>query len=55
MSIRNRLMAFGLVPGAELSVYRVAPLGDPVCIMVNETRILLRRTEARCLALEIIE
>ncbi len=29
-ALRKRLLDMGLVPGAEISVVRVAPLGDPV-------------------------
>ena len=44
--LRKRLLDMGLVPGAEISVVRVAPLGDPVEYMVKGYRLSLRRTEA---------
>jgi len=45
-TLRKRLLDMGLVPGAEISVVRVAPLGDPVEYMVKGYRLSLRRSEA---------
>lgn len=45
-ALRKRLLDMGLVPGAEISVVRVAPLGDPVEYMVKGYRLSLRRSEA---------
>ncbi len=44
--LRKRLLDMGLVPGAEIRVVRVAPLGDPVEYMVKGYRLSLRRSEA---------
>src|SRR5262245_47272883 len=43
---RRRLMEFGLVPGTAVEVVRVAPLGDPVQLMVRGCRLSIRRAEA---------
>jgi ferrous iron transport protein A len=43
---RRRLMEFGLVPGTTVEVVRVAPLGDPVQLMVRGCRLSIRRAEA---------
>ncbi len=45
-ALRKRLLDMGLVPGAEISMVRVAPLGDPVEYMVRGYRLSLRRSEA---------
>jgi len=45
-TLRQRLLDMGVVPGAEIRVMRVAPLGDPVEYMVRGYRLSLRRTEA---------
>ncbi len=45
-ALRKRLLDMGLVPGAEISVVRIAPLGDPVEYMVKGYRLSLRRSEA---------
>lgn len=43
---RRRLLELGLVPGADVAVTRVAPLGDPIEIEVRDTRLSLRKSDA---------
>lgn len=45
-SFRRRLMELGLIPGTELQVLRVAPLGDPLQLLVRGCRLSIRRAEA---------
>ena len=43
---RQKLLALGVVPGAVIEVKRVAPLGDPFAIQINEgLMISLRKVE----------
>ncbi len=49
---RNRLLSLGLTPGTEFTVKRVAPLGDPVEIVLRGFRLSLRREEAAGLMVE---
>jgi ferrous iron transport protein A len=49
---RRKLLSMGLTPGAELSVTRVAPMGDPVEIRVRGFALSVRRDEAASLAVE---
>jgi ferrous iron transport protein A len=49
---RNRLLSLGLTPGTEFIVKRVAPLGDPIEIVVRGFRLSLRREEAAGLMVE---
>lgn len=43
---RRRLMELGLLPGAEVRVINVAPLGDPLEIEVRACRLSIRAAEA---------
>ncbi|MEZ4360640.1 MAG: FeoA family protein [Kofleriaceae bacterium] len=43
---RRRLLEMGLVPGTEVRVVNVAPLGDPLFIEVRGSQWSLRRDEA---------
>ena len=43
---RRRLMEFGLVPGTTVEVVRVAPLGDPIQLLVRGCRLSIRLAEA---------
>ena len=46
VALRRRLLDMGVVPGVEIAVVRVAPLGDPIEYMVRGYRLSLRRREA---------
>ncbi|TBW35312.1 ferrous iron transport protein A [Azotobacter chroococcum] len=49
---RRKLLSMGLTPGAEISITRVAPMGDPVEIRVRGFALSLRRDEADALSVE---
>lgn len=53
--IRRRLLDMGLRPGAEVKVQRLAPLGDPIEILLMEYHLTLRRNEAANIQVRIIE
>jgi len=45
-ALRKRMLAMGMVPGAEVEVGRAAPLGDPTEYRVKGYCLTLRRAEA---------
>ncbi len=45
-SFRRRLMELGLVPGTRVEVRGVAPLGDPLELLVRGASLSIRRSEA---------
>lgn len=47
---RSRLMALGVVPGAELTAEFTAPLGDPRAYRVRGCLVALRRSQAAVVA-----
>lgn len=49
---RRRLMDLGLLPGAEVHVDMVSPLGDPTAYVVRGSLIALRRSQARGIHVE---
>jgi ferrous iron transport protein A len=51
--IRRRLLDMGVVAGSEVSVERVAPLGDPVQIRVKGYDLALRKTEAEKITIDM--
>lgn len=53
--ITARLLALGLLPGAEVRLVGVAPFGDPVIIEAGRQRFSLRRSEARALTIEPLD
>jgi ferrous iron transport protein A len=49
---KDRLLTMGLTKGAEFTVTRVAPLGDPVEINLRGFNLTLRKAEADVLLVE---
>jgi Fe2+ transport system protein FeoA len=45
-SFRRRLLEMGLIPGTQVKVVNVAPLGDPLFIEVRGSQWSLRHNEA---------
>ena len=45
-AFRRRLLEMGLVPGTQVMIVSIAPLGDPLQIEVRGGQWSLRRTEA---------
>lgn len=45
--IRRRLLDMGLIKGVLFTVVRVAPLGDPIVILLKGFQLSLRKEEAR--------
>ena len=51
--IRRRLFDMGVTPGAELTMKKKAPLGDPIEITIRGYELTLRKTEASCVEVEV--
>ena len=51
-AVTQRLMAMGLLPGRNVKVIRLAPLGDPITVQLDGTQVSLRKSEARTIAVE---
>jgi ferrous iron transport protein A len=49
---RRKLLSMGLTPGTEISLVRVAPMGDPVEILVRGYSLSLRKDEADALTVD---
>ena len=52
-SIRARLLAMGLVPGERVKVAKIAPMGDPMDIIIKGYHLSLRKDEAKCIEVEL--
>lgn len=51
--VRRRLFDMGVTPGAELTMRKKAPLGDPIEITIRGYELTLRKTEASCVEVEL--
>jgi ferrous iron transport protein A len=52
-SFRRRLMELGLVPGTRVELVGIAPLGDPLELLVRGASLSIRRSDAR--AVSVVE
>jgi Fe2+ transport system protein FeoA len=48
-AIRHKLVEMGFIRGAELRVERLAPLGDPMELVIKGYHLTLRREESACI------
>lgn len=54
-AFRRRLMELGLVPGTRVELLGVAPLGDPVELLVRGCSLSIRRAEAERVTVVAVE
>ena len=47
--IRQRLLEMGFIRGARLRVEKLAPLGDPMELVIKGYHLTLRREESSCI------
>jgi len=50
--VHRRILDMGVVPGTEVEVVKVAPLGDPVELLIRGYHLSLRKEEAREILVE---
>lgn len=53
-ALKRRLMDMGVVPGTDVRVEKVAPLGDPIEVRIKSYALSLRKGEARQIEVEVI-
>lgn len=51
-SFRRRLLELGFLPGVEVTMLGVAPMGDPLDLAVRGCRFSLRREEAERISVD---
>lgn len=51
-SLRQRLTAMGVTPGACLTVRKLAPLGDPMEIRIRNYALVIRQKDAQDILVE---
>lgn len=51
-TVRRRLLEMGFVRGAHVKVEKLAPLGDPMELVIKGYHLSLRREEGTCIVVE---
>ena len=49
-ALKRRLVDMGITPGVDVTVKRIAPLGDPISIHLRGYDLSIRRSEAKSIA-----
>lgn len=52
--IRRRLFDMGVTPGAQLTVVKFAPFGDPIEINIRGYALTLRKSEALSVGVDVL-
>lgn len=52
-AVARRLLEMGLLPGTEVRVVRVAPLGDPIELSLRGYALSIRKAEAMGISVEV--
>ncbi|MCE1205241.1 MAG: ferrous iron transport protein A [Holophagaceae bacterium] len=50
--VRQRLLEMGFIRGAQLRVEKLAPLGDPMELVIKGYHLSLRREESSCILVQ---
>ena len=50
---KRRLFDMGVTPGANITLKKVAPLGDPIQVLIRGYDLTLRRDEAKTVLMEV--
>ena len=51
-ALRLRLLDMGLIPGTRVRLQKVAPMGDPIQILIRGYELTIRRDDARKITLK---
>ena len=54
-SLRQHLLDMGIIPGAEVKMIRLAPMGDPLEIRIHDYELTLRLADAEQIEIKAIE
>lgn len=54
-ALKQRLLDMGITSGVTITLNKVAPLGDPICIELRGYRLLVRKDDVRDVEIEVIK
>ncbi|NJK82207.1 MAG: ferrous iron transport protein A [Chloroflexaceae bacterium] len=52
-AVRRRLLDMGLITGETVTVERIAPMGDPIEVLIKGYHLSLRKREASQISVEV--
>ena len=51
-ALRRRLIDMGVTPGTRIQIKTIAPLGDPIKVILRGYELSLRKNDADCIEME---
>ena len=54
-ALRQHFLDMGVIPGAEITLIKLAPMGDPMELLIHGYELTLRLSEAEKIGIELIE
>ncbi|MCD4779532.1 MAG: ferrous iron transport protein A [Candidatus Omnitrophica bacterium] len=52
-TLKRKLLDMGVIPGSDVEVIKVAPLGDPIDIKIKGYHLSLRKEEAKQISIKV--
>lgn len=53
-ALLSRIMALGIIPGEQIEVINVAPLGCPMQVKIGDTFVSVRKADAQFVEIEVL-
>ena len=50
-ALRQHFLDMGVIPGAEVTMVRFAPMGDPLELRIHDYELTLRLADAECIGI----
>lgn len=54
LATKQRLLDMGITRGVIITISKVAPLGDPICLELRGYRLLVRKNDVKNVQIEVI-
>ncbi len=53
-SLKSKLIEMGVLNGERIQMVRIAPLGDPVEVLIKQYKLSLRKKDAEGITVEVV-
>ncbi len=54
-ALRRHLLDMGITKGVKIEIKKIAPLGDPVDVLLRGYELCIRKADMRCIDVEVVE
>ena len=54
-ALRQHFLDMGVIPGAEITLVKYAPMGDPIDIKLRDYELCIRKADLKQIEVEVIE